>query len=189
MTTCRDTITAALQMARVVGLNRTPTSSEAAAGLSCLQSFYDSLVTGGGFGRLTDTYQTANYEAAEGERVTAPTAITVTFPDTVDDLDNGGDRAPRDLSIIETVLNGTRDVKIYDRTSWVSLLALDLDDDAPLASRGAMGLAASLACSGAFVAFFGVDPGPDVRRLAAQFMLNLTHKYGTTRETTPAEYM
>jgi hypothetical protein len=190
MTTCLDVITYALTMTRVVGSGQPIPADDEVNGLVAFQSFYDQHVNNGLFGRLADVYKTANYTAAENERVISPSAITVTFPTSVADCDNGGSRAPRDLSMIETILNGAREVKIYDRTGWVSLLGLTAASDAPLAARGAWALAAAFACSGAFGAMFGSSAqiGPDIRFLAGQFMLGLAYKQGTTRDRTPAEY-
>lgn len=189
MTTCRDTITQALRLTKVIASGDAASADEADDGMVALQSFYDQLVTGGMFGTLRDFYKTDEYEAKEGERITAPAGVTITFPETLSDNDNGGDRVPRDLACIETIIDGARTVKIWDRTGWVDLLGLDLNDTAPLAERNAFGLAAALAVSGGFAAMFGsvADIGPDVRVLAAQFNGNISRK-ATTRDRIPAGY-
>lgn len=184
MATVRDIVTLALKQGRVLGLNATPTSTEASAGLTAFQLLLDSWVANGMFGRLTDVYKTADYTAEEGERVIAPTAITVTFPTTVEG--DEGDRAPRDLAIIETVLNGTRAVKVYDRTGWVSLLGLTLDSAAPFAGRGESGLAACVARH--FCEMFGREIGPNTANLAANFERGLSWKRGTSQDRKAAEY-
>lgn len=186
MTTVRDVVKLALQQARVVGIGRDPKASEAEAGLTAFQSMLDQWVANGMFGRLTDVYETANYTASEGERVIAPTAITVTFPTSLDDECNGGTRAPYDLSLIETVLNGTRVVKLYDRTGWVNLLGLTLGSNAPLAGRGLAGLAACVARS--YAEMFGAQLGPNTMALALQFQGMISHKFGTERPKEAACY-
>lgn len=187
MTTCRQTITYALRQARVLASGDDPSSDEAADGLVALQALYDLWVANGMFGRLTDVYVTEDYEAEEGERVIAPSGVTITFPTTIDD-ECEDSRAPRDLSCIETIIDGVRVVKVWDRTGWVDLLGLELDDDAPLSSRSAWGLAAALATSGAFSALFGGEPGPDIRLLAQQYVGGLVYKLGTTRDRAAGEY-
>lgn len=186
MATVRDIVTLALKQGRVIGINAVPTSTEASAGVTAFQALLDMWVANGMFGTLSDVYKTENYTAEEGERVTAPTAITVTFPTTVDDLDLGGSRAPRDLSIIETVLNGTRTVKLYDRTAWVSLLGLTLDSEAPLSGRSEAGLAACVARH--FCEMFGREVGLNTAMLAANFERGLSSKKGTTQDRKAAEY-
>jgi hypothetical protein len=187
MTTILDVVTLALRQGRVIGVNASPTSSEAAAGLQAFQGMIDTMISTPTFGALVDVYEIYNYTAGEGERVISPTAITVTFPDTIDDESIGEDRPPYDLSIVETVLAGNRTVKLYDRTGWVTLTDLTLASDAPLASRGLTGLAACVART--YCEMFGRDLGPNTQRLAAQFMLSLSMKRGTNRARTPAEYM
>lgn len=186
MTTCRDIITYAMRQTKVLASGEDPTGDEMADGMVALQSFYDGLVADGMFTRLNQRYETTDYEPLEGDMVTAPSGVTIDFPETLDD----GTRTPRDLSLIETVIDGTRTLRVWDRTGWVSLLELDATTAAPLASRGAFGLAAALATSGGFAAMFGnaADIGPDTRRLALQFMRSLSFKYGTDRATASAEY-
>lgn len=186
MTTVRQIVTDGLRLTGFIGFNATPTSPEAEMGLDGLQSLYDTWVTGGMFGRLTDTYKTANYTAKENERVIAPTAITVTFPTSLDDDENGGSRAPRDLSIIETVLNSVRAVKIYDRTGWVTVTGLTLDSTAPLAERGRHGLALCLARH--LLEGVGRSLGPMQSAAAAQFLAGISYKLGSTRDRIAAEY-
>jgi hypothetical protein len=135
MTTILDVVTLALRQGRVIGVNASPTSSEAAAGLQAFQGMIDTMISTPTFGALVDVYEIYNYTAGEGERVISPTAITVTFPDTIDDESIGEDRPPYDLSIVETVLAGNRTVKLYDRTGWVTLTDLTLASDAPFAGR------------------------------------------------------
>jgi hypothetical protein len=188
MATCRDIITYAMRQAKIPGSGSDPDADELRDGLVALQSLYDEWVAAGMFGRLRDSYQSADYTAREGERIIAADGVVITIPDTIDDDPHSDTRAPRDLSIIETLQDGEREVWLWDRTEWVSLLDLDANSAAPLASRGAWGLAAALAISGAFVTMFGDDAGPDVRVLAARFKTSLSMKYGTTRDGIAGEY-
>lgn len=183
MASVRDVVTLALRQARVIGINRSPTASEADAGLQAYQGMLDLWVANGMFGRLTDAYKTDDYEAAEGERVIAPTAITVTIPATLEN----GTRAPYDLSLIETVLNGTRAVKLYDRTGWVNLLGLTLNTDpAPLSGRGLTGLAACVAQT--YAEMFGASLGPQTTMLARQFQGLVSRKFGSSRPAVAGVY-
>lgn len=180
MSTVADVVTLALRQARVLGIGREPRASESAAGLQAYQAMLDLWVDNGMFGTLTNVYKTANYTAEEGERVFSPSAITVTFPTSLDDNENGGTRAPRDLAIIETVLNGTRVVKLYDRIGWVDLLGLTLaTDPAPLSARGATGLAACVAQT--YAEMFGARLGPNTQMLARKFQGSIMRKFGTDR--------
>lgn len=186
MATVRDVVTLALRQARVIGIGREPRATEADAGLQAFQAMLDMWIANGMFGRLTDRYKTGNYTAEEGERITAPTAITVTIPTTFDDDENGGTRAPRDLALIETVLNGTRAVKLYDRTAWVDLLGLTLNSTAPLAERGVTGLAACVAQT--YAEMFGAQLMPNTARLAMTFQGMIARKFGTERPKAAAVY-
>ena len=189
MATCADIVTYAMRQTKVLGSGKNPTAAEAADGLVAIQSFYDLMVADGLFGRLVDKYQTDDYEALEFDRVTAPAGVSVTFPSTLDDNELGGSRVPRDLAIIETVIDGTRVVKIWDRTAWVELTNLLGADDAPLANRGAWALGAAFAISGTFIAMFGesADVTPSVAALGNRFMGSLSAKQ-TTQERDVAVY-
>lgn len=191
--TCLDVITSALKLARVLRSGGTPGAAETSDGLSCLQSLYDSFVTDGMFGRLEDVYLTANDTAQEGKRYRLAAGITLTEPTTISaqDSSTGEERAVRDLALYEKVdSTGTRTVRLYDRTGWVNLLGLASGDIAPLSSRGAMGLAACLATSGAFAAMFGdtASMNPDVRAMSNRFRASLSYKLGSTQDRRKAEY-
>ena len=192
MTTCRDVIAYAMRLGRVLPAGEDPENDEAADGLIALQSLYDSWVSGGMFGRLEDVTLTANDNVEEGKRYYVPTGFTLTENPTIaaEDSADGVERQPRDLAIYESLTEaGTRTVKVYDRTSWVALTGLALGDNAPLAGRSPMGLAAALACSGAFLAIFGdADVSPRVERLANSFLIQLSYKLGSTRDRVAAEY-
>ena len=191
--TCLDVITSALKLARVLPSGGTPSASETTDGLACLQSLYGEMVAAAMFGRLEDVYLTADDTAEEGKRYRLAAGITLTEPTTIsaEDSSTGEERAVRDLALYEKVdSTGTRTVRLYDRTGWVNLLGLASSDIAPLESRGAMGLAALLATSGAFCAMFGdtATLNPDVRALANRFRASLSYKLGSTQDRRKAEY-
>ena len=193
MATCLDIITSALKLARVLPSGGTPSASETEDGMDCLQSLYDEWVAGGMFGKLTDTYLTADDTAREGNRYLLASGVTLTEPTVIpaEDSADGTARQPRDLAIYESLTStGTRSVRLYDRTGWVDLLGLTTTSIAPLASRGKMGLAACLATSGAFAAMFNdtATMNPDVRSVANTFRASLSYKLGTTRDRTASEY-
>jgi len=193
MATCLDVITYALRLARVTASGASPSAAETADGLACLQSMYDSWLANGMFGKLEDVYLTVNDTAQEGKRYLLAAGITLTEPTTIpaEDSADGSERQPRDLSIYESLTStGTRTVRLYDRTGWVNLLGLASSDIAPLSGRAAMGLAATLATSGAFCAMFGdtATMNPDVRALANTFKAGLSYKLGSTRDRTASEY-
>ena len=202
MATCLDIITSALKLARALRSGGTPTAAETADGMACLQSFYDGLRTGGMFGELQDEYVTADQDAQEGRRYLLASGVTLTEPslitDTTDDYSGCDyqmtvdDRQPRDLAFYESLTStGAQSARLYDRTGWVDLLDLDDSDEAPLSSRGQMGLAACLATSGAFCAMFGdtASMNPGVRRLARDFTASLMQKLGSTQDRSTGTYM
>jgi hypothetical protein len=191
--TCLDVITSALKLARVLRSGGTPSASETADGLSCLQSLYDSAVADGMFGKLEDIYLTADDTAQERKRYRLAAGVSLTEPATIaaEDSADGDERPVRDLAVYEKVdSTGVRTVRLYDRTGWVDLLGLASGDIAPLESRGAMGLAAWLATSGAFCAIFGdtASMNPDVRALATRFKASLSYKLGSSQDRRKAEY-
>jgi hypothetical protein len=191
--TCLDVITSALKLARVLASGGAPSAAESEDGLACLQSLYDEFVAEGVFGRLTDSYLTADDTAQEGYRYLLASGVTLTEPTTIaaEDTRDGVERQPRDLSLYESLTSaGVRSVRLYDRTEWVDLLDLETSDIAPLSGRGMIGLAANLATSGAFCAMFGdtAAMNPDVRASANRFRTALCYKQGSTRDRTPSEY-
>jgi hypothetical protein len=99
-------------------------------------------------------------------------------------------RQPRDLALYEVLLSdGTHTAKLYDRTAWVDIRGLTLDDIAPLSDRSAYGLAAALCVSGGFVSVFGGDPAPAVVSLARNFTGSLIGKRGSSQAARTGEYM
>jgi hypothetical protein len=176
MATCRDIVTRALRMTGVVPREDDPTAPELRDGLTVLQTLYDSWLTGGMFGRLTDVYEPGSYEAGEGERVFLDTGGTLTLPTEID-----SDRKPRDLVAIEGfVSGGTRVAYIWDRTAWVQITDLAEADEAPLSNRGVNGLAACLAV--AYADEFGPQVGPGVLMQCRSFKTALSYKFGSERD-------
>jgi hypothetical protein len=191
MATCLDTITAAMRQSGVLGAGKTPKSAESSDGLLALQSMYDEWVAGGMFGRLEDIYLAADDTAQEGKRYFLASGVTLTEPTLIaaEDNDDGIDRQPRDLSLYESLTStGTRSVRLYDRTQWVSLTGLLLTSTAPLSGRGLFGLAAALASSGGFIDMFGAQPSQAVLARSTRFLASLSYKLGSTRDRTAAEY-
>ncbi len=192
MALCSEIIADALRLSRVIGVRREPKGPEAEAGMSCLQSLYDGWIANGQFGRLEDTWLDGDGTAQEGKRYYVAAGTTLTgASDEYTPEDETEPRQPRDLSIFEVnETDGDRYVQLYDRDGWVELTGLELSSVAPLSSRGAMGLAACLAISGAFSSMFGTGQGinPDVRMLAGNFLQALSFKRGTTRDAVGAEY-
>jgi hypothetical protein len=183
MTTCREVITFGLKLARVLSPGDEMEADEATDGLFTLQGMFDAWATGGMFGRLTDVYKEEAYEAAEQERVTSTS--TVTRPTTI--TNDGDERTPYDLSLIEQIESGTRKVYLYDRTAWVRIDALTLDDDCPLAMRGKDGLAAAFAIR--FVEMFGGDTiTPSVAGMARHFIGQISHKHASTSPVQQGSY-
>ena len=158
MTTIRDTVTRALQMAKIVPLGDDPTAAEAQAGLDVLQSYYL---------RIADTalrpepvYKTEAYTADEGERVYSES--TVTLPDLIDE-----DRLPNDLACIQINTGSGWETHISDRGTWVQVDSLTLSSTAPFATRNPEGLAALLATE--LVDMFGGEITPAVEMKARRF--------------------
>lgn len=174
-TTCREIITLGLQLARVIPLGKDPKAKESEAGLTIMQGMYDSMVTSGMFGRLTDVYKDTDCTAREGERITAD-SVTVTIPATI--TDDGDERAPRDLACVSVVTDGVLTNVVHSGGTWEVLTDLTLDSTAPFASRGKDGLAALLALY--FAEAFGTQLGPAFTRRANEFRGSLAYKLGST---------
>ena len=189
MATCLDIITTAMKLCRILPSGGTPSAAETADGMTALQSLYDQWRTGGMFGALEDVYLTDDATAEEGKRYYVPAGITLTAPTSAYVDANGDTRQPRDLAIYESLTStGTQTAKVYDRTSWVSLLGLASSDTAPLSARNASGLAACLATSGGFMDLFGVQPGEGTVALANHFRRNIMSKAGSTQDNSGADY-
>jgi hypothetical protein len=189
--TCLDIITYAMRQTKVLGPGKEPKGAEAEEGMVALQSFYDEMVANAMFGRLEDSYLTADDTAEEGKRYLLDTGVTLTEPTVIaaEDSADGVARQPRDLSLYEVVDSaGARSVRLYDRSAWVDLIDLELSDIAPLSGRGAYGLAAALATSGGFIDMFGAEPSPAVLARATRFLSNVSHKLGSTRDRATPDF-
>lgn len=188
MPTIRDIITLALKQAKVIAAGESPSDTEAADGLIVVQSVYDDWSMRGMFGTLTDVYLTEDDDAEEGQRIFAAAGVTVTIPATIDD---GTDtRKPRDLACIE-VIDGddnSRTTKIYDARlgSWVSLVSLGLNDEAPLASRSQYGLAACIAIR--WGETFGAEIARSILAQALRFEGGLSYKLGSDQGRAGPDY-
>lgn len=183
MPTCRDIISAALKLGKVIGVNASPTASEAAFGMDALQSFYLDLAAGGMFGQLADSVVSAAYVARPGQRLRVLSGGSVTYPTEL--AEGGSVFPPYDLSLVEAfdVTAGTRSLKLFEagRGEWVELVGLTLDDEAPLATRGMMGLAGCLATYGAFVAAFSPTLDGTIQPLVRSFRAAMIGKAGGDR--------
>jgi hypothetical protein len=186
--TCLDIITYALRMTRVVGIGKVPKAAEAEEGMVALQSLYDDWRTGGMFGQLKDKYLKEDDTAEEGHRYYIPAGFTLTDATSAYEDRCGNTRQPRDLALYERFDGTTHAAKLYDRTAWVDLLGLTLEDIAPLSGRNDYGFAACLATSGGFMSAFGVEPSQTVVAVARHFNSNIASKIGSTQDTRRAEY-
>lgn len=189
MTTCRDIITRAYQLAKIIPLGVDPKAKESDLGLEVLQSMFDNWVHDGMFGGLSDVLATQDHTVGEGERVRYSSDYAVTIPTAyAQDGAEGDERAPYDLSLIETynTTTATRSVKLWDRNVWVELTGLTLNDAAPLAERGKIGLASCLAVR--LAETFGDDVPSNVIGMAARFTGALSGKVSSTQPAPMAEY-
>ena len=206
MTTCRQVISGALRKCRVIGSGDTPTADEANDALTSLQSLYDGWSNSGVFGRLTDVIATESGTAREYTRVRYTTGMTISLPTEVSPTDydygfpedpydygfddSGQDRPPLNRALIVLVNETTaaRSVNLYDanRGAWRDLLALELDDDAPLSELDADGLSAVLALD--IADDFGAVISASTQRKAGMFQSILSHRYDATRRETQTEY-
>lgn len=166
MATCRDTITRGLQMAGVIALGDEATSSEADMGMDVFQSLYDSWFEAREFGTLEDVYKTSDATAKEQERITTPSGVVVTLPDTIGT--GAAARAPYLLSSVQTVIGGAKSNFIFEHSGWVTLEGLTLNSAAPLSSFGDMGLAACLALH--WTGLFGGQIPPGSKLLSDRFV-------------------
>lgn len=180
MATCRDVIVRALRMTGVIGRGDEPEADEAQDAMIVLQSLYDQWLIGGMFGRLRDTYETGDYDAQAGQRVFVTDGV-VTLPVITDEC------PWRDLAAIEVNDDNGRKVWLWDRTEWVRIDNLTMDDEAPLAERGMNGLAACLAMACA-EEYGNVLMGAGVVAQANAFRSALFYKMGSTQDIVPGVY-
>lgn len=191
MATCLQIITYAMRQCRILGPSGSPSTNETTEGMVALQSLYDQWRTSGMFGELEDVYLDENDTAEEGKRYYVPAGLTLTAATSAYIDSEGNTRQPRDLAMYESLSAGqvTPTAKLYDRTDWVDLIGLTSAGTAPLSNRNAYGLAACLACDGAFQAMFGAEPpNPHVMELAANFKRSIMGKRGSTRDRLASDY-
>lgn len=167
MATCQETIQVAAERAGTIPIGGLVDGPVENAWLRGLQAMLDGFVSCGMFGALANRLESADVDAAEGERITATDDINVVLPATFDN-GNGDNRAPYDLSVVRVVIGETESTYLYeaDRGDWTALSTLALGDYAPLSSRGLDGLACALAD------YMGAESAA-VQRRAMQFKASL----------------
>lgn len=205
MQTCSKVIKRALVRLGVVGVQRTPSDAQAAAGLEALRSFYSHLVTSGALGRATPVRVTEDYTACERDWISYETAdaVTVTIPgdfevccSTAYDTERfcgcatnySTIRAPKDLTFVGFTDGVSTAIWLYDMYDglWTSVQALALTDNAPLSTRDYEGLACALAMD--MADDYGVEPGALTMRRAAAFRASLGRRDGSPATQTSYEY-
>lgn len=185
MPTCRDIITAAFRKGRVYAPGEEPSSDDMNDGLDELQNLYEQWGAGGMFGQLTDVATADDYEASPGERVVVTDTATITIPGTF--AEDGTDYPAYTLSFVEVVdvPNGTVFRYLYENGVWTDIASLTLDDEAPLAGRGKMGLAACLTMQ---MDSWNAEILPSTMRQAASFKTSLSLKLGSDAQRTAPDY-
>ena len=205
--TCNDIVRMALSRLRQLRAGEVPIASEAADGMVTLQSMYDMWVSDGLFGRLYDTIASAAYTAKEQDRVINDGGYSITLPATIiatapmgtytprypDEriwtaLQTSIPRPPRDLALIEVIESGATKRFLYSTLlrSWMRLDSLTLTQGAPLALRGAAGLACCLAEQMADE--YGVTAPPGVVRQSSMYRWGLSSKYNSARVANMTDY-
>lgn len=207
MTTCADIVRMGMAQIRLLRGGESPSGQEGEDGLVVLQSMYDQMVTDGMFGRLYDTIPSAAYTAQEQDRVindgnyviTLPLTITPTIPSgsyyplwpenrTWAYYSSSVPRPPLDLSLIEVVANNAVQRNLYDNLTraWVRIDSLALTDTAPLANRGAIGLAAAFVDTWANQ--FGEQIDPVTAKNVVKFKWGISAKYEDERVANRTPY-
>jgi hypothetical protein len=156
----------------VLASGQTPSAPEAADALEALRLMYEEMVGNGVFGRQADVAVpdgTANFTARENRRYTVEDLanVTITLPTFIEDRwwlwqwpwewgpmpiadqePYTGVRPPLDRNVVRVadLASTQRRLFVYDSAiaRWVSLLDLDLTDEAPLSTRYGAGLQAIL---------------------------------------------
>lgn len=184
MVTCRDIVARAMKMAGILGQGEMPEAEELDSGMTVLQSMYDQWLAGGMFGRLLDAYQDGDYEAKANQRVYVNEGIG-TLPDFTE-LNDTDECRWRDLAAVEIYDTNGRRAYVWDRDAWVRIDNLLPGDDAPLAMRGANGLAACLAVY--YAEEYGAQIGAGAALQARNFKFSLATRYGTQQDLVPGVY-
>lgn len=207
MTTCNDIVRLALNRLRQISSGETPQGVEAADAMTALQGLYDQWSADGLFGRVNDVIATANYIAREQDRVindggfviTLPLTITPSTYTTSQNWPNSGaydygryfvssPRPPLDLAMVQVLSSNTLTRSIYDAQQrlWVTMNNLQLTDNAPLASRGAVGLSSCLA--EVIADDYGTQASASTVRQSTMFRWGLSSRYESQRVTGCQDY-
>lgn len=184
MTTCRDIIARAFRKLKVYAPGEEPSADDLADGLDELQGLYEAWGSGGLFGRLNDTLQSAGYEASPFDRVQI-SGGTVTLPTSLSEDDEA---PPYALSFIEVIDTDAPSVTryLFENGEWLDVSELAATDEAPLSSRGRAGLVACLAVN--LAEEYGAEIGPALLRQAGAFKTALSLKLGSTAQRSGADY-
>lgn len=179
--------------------------------MESLQALYMAWISSGAFGRLADVMPLTDYTAGENQRIVrnAPTLI-ITLPETVPmyqdplpynrerdtyatnyEMVDGNNRPPRHQSVVQIMDNGVSgqvETWIYDGTlrQWVSIDALQLDDEAPLSLADREGFGACLAIELADT--FGTEVGPTTLSQANRYRAGMVSNFSRPRETVMGVY-
>lgn len=177
MITCRDIITLGLQQARIVPLGREPKAKEADAGMTVLQSLYDSMFADGPLGPFTEVYATSAYTAKENERIVTNGAV-ITIPQTI--TEGSETRKPYDLTAVIVINGSAQENNVFSLGRWQTAHDLTLNSEAPLAERDKAGLAALFAME--FAEMFGAELPPRTTARGFRFKGAISQKLATKRD-------
>ena len=192
MATCEEMVKGAFRRAGVSRDLDEVRPREMGRGLQVLQDLYLELIGGGAFGRFNDVSVSADYTAAEQDRilVTTTDAVAITIPETITDDNTGDERPPLDGSIIAVtdVASTDRRTYVYDSAyaAWTLIEDLTLAGFAPLSVRYRSGIEAKLAVR--LAEENGMMVTPELRRQEAQGTLALLHRFDSPRVETQSNY-
>jgi hypothetical protein len=216
MATCRDIITKAYRRIGIVAAGSQPSSALAQDGLDALKSQYTAWVAQGVFGRFRDYRLTASaYTALEQDRISVAenNSATVSLPDSITQewvpcegafagdygfvargaggyIQTVTERPPRDMScvLVTTLCDCVTKIFVYDgaKARWQEITALELNDEAPLSTRFAKGLADTLA--GNLADSYGQEAAPKLVADILAFNSTLSHKWDRPRVPTIGSY-
>jgi hypothetical protein len=188
MATCRQVVTAALRKLGLLDPEESLENAEAVTGLGVLQGFYQHLLNGGAFGRISDVLITADYTAKENERIaySGETSATITLPTVIRDAVTGQDRAPLDHAVVIVVGSDPAQNFVYDGSfgDWCAIENLTLDTYAPFTNRLQIAAPLAVYCAPEY----GREASPGVQREAAGVMLALLQRFPSPRRETDAAY-
>jgi len=187
--TCQEIVAEALEENGARGLGDTPDAHEIDRGVKRLQALWNAAVEQGVFGRVTEYYATANYEAEEGQRVFSG-GHTITLPTAIEDLDSETNyRRPRDFAMIQ-VVNASTDpqISLYDahEAEWKRIDNLTKDSECPFGRRFRHGLVSALAVN---LAPLGGQVGDITASYAAAMRSALSMRLSAPRRNPSIEFM